>query len=349
MGTTPPETDLPELVSTLYARATAEMKRLIPLYLALAERTGNFSRVTEADVQDEDSRRLLLSGIASDLDPSRATAAQAVQEWERRQAVPFDTETSITTGVYLNLRRYAESLYDSLHVDTEGFTRFEAAVIVCKPYYLPLLQHLGGLFSKAQLKRQIGSVSDAMISAPAGQRLADYLAARVDPTRVEKREILGRLDSTLEGIVRDLVGRVLLESVVAHALEGEKLPFVREEDYESLAGVVYDFRADFVLPNAETPKVFIEVRKSSTRHASLYAKDKMFSAINWKGRHKDLLGVLVVDGPWTGSTLVVMAKVFDYVVPLGRAADLAKTIKTYLEGDRSKLKWLIEFRIAENR
>jgi hypothetical protein len=42
--------------------------------------------------------------------------------------------------------------------------------------------------------------------------------------------------------------------------------------------------------------VFIEVRKSSSRHASLYAKDKMFSAINWKGKTPDLLAALVVDG-----------------------------------------------------
>ena len=175
------------------------------------------------------------------------------------------------------------------------------------------------------------------------------MRSRVEPGKIRKGEILKRLDSTLEGIVRDLVGRVLLESVVASALEGERLPFIREDEYSSLTGVVYDFRADFVLPTAEEPRVFIEVRKSSTRHASLYAKDKMFSAINWKGRHRELLGILVVDGPWTGTTLQVMARVFDYVVPLGRAPELAKTVAAYLGGDTSKLKWLIDFRISENK
>jgi hypothetical protein len=240
-------------------------------------------------------------------------------------------------------------MYDALNEATRGFTVLDPAFISAHSQYLPFLQHVGGLFSKAQLKRQVGSVSDTSISRPAGERLAAYLADRVDPASIRKGEILRRLDSTLEGIVRDLIGRLLLESVVASALERERLPFVREKDYAGLTGVVYDFRADFVLPNAEAPKAFVEVRKSSTRHASLYAKDKMFSAINWKGHRRDLLGVLVVDGPWTGATLQILAKVFDYVVPLGRSAELAQTIAAYLAGDTSKLRWLIDFRISENR
>jgi hypothetical protein len=78
----------------------------------------------------------------------------------------------------------------------------------------------------------------------------------------------------------------------------------------------------------------------------LYAKDKMFSAINWKGRNKNLLAVLVVDGAWTGETLRVMANVFDYVVPIGRSTELAETVKSYLNGDITRLKWLIDFRIS---
>ena len=139
---------------------------------------------------------------------------------------------------------------------------------------------------------------------------------------------------------------VLLESIVGAALRRRGMQFLRENQYEPLPGVVYDFRADCVLPDATTPKVFIEVRKSSSRHASLYAKDKMFSAINWKGKTNDLLAVLVVDGQWTGETLRVMANVFDYVVPIGRVDELAQSIEAYLNGDRTKLKWLIQFRIG---
>jgi hypothetical protein len=71
----------------------------------------------------------------------------------------------------------------------------------------------------------------------------------------------------------------------------------------------------------------------------------MFSAINWKGKRKDMLAILVVDGEWTGETLRVMAKVFDYVVPISRIPELVETVGAYLAGDTSKLKWLIEFRI----
>jgi hypothetical protein len=131
-------------------------------------------------------------------------------------------------------------------------------------------------------------------------------------------------------------------------LDDQKAPYQREEQYASLQGVVYDFRADFVLPDAKAPLAFIEVRKSSSRHASLYAKDKMFSAINWKGKNKKLLAVLVVDGAWTKETLLVMARVFDYVVPIGRVPELVDTLKAYLAGDETKLKWLIRFKIEEH-
>lgn len=194
----------------------------------------------------------------------------------------------------------------------------------------------------------MGPVSDNNISLKAANRLANYLNERMDPNKIHKGEVLTRLGATLEGIVRDLVGRILLESIVATALELEGLPFMREDEYEHLKGVVYDFRADFILPDVHNPKVFIEVRKSSRRHASLYAKDKMFSAINWKGKNKELLGVLVVDGPWTASTLDVMTRVFDYVIPIDKVSKLSKIISAYLQGDTSKLKWIIDFKISKN-
>ena len=139
----------------------------------------------------------------------------------------------------------------------------------------------------------------------------------------------------------------MLESIVEAALDKAMVPYKREDQYSHISGVIYDHRADFIVPDEEHPKAFIEVRKSSSRHASLYAKDKMFSAINWKGMHREMLGILVVDGEWTSETLRVMAKVFDYVVPLSHVNDLAVTIREYLAGDDSKLKWLIDFRISQ--
>jgi hypothetical protein len=59
-----------------------------------------------------------------------------------------------------------------------------------------------------------------------------------------------------------------------------------------------------------------------------------------------MLAVLVVDGEWTAETLRVMARIFDYVVPLSHVNDLAQSISRYLAGDNTKLKWLIDFRIT---
>jgi hypothetical protein len=189
------------------------------------------------------------------------------------------------------------------------------------------------------------SVSDNAILGKSAERIAELLRERVDSSSVNKGEILQRLESTLEGILRDLVGRVLLESIVDSALKSRGIKFKREDEYEVLTGVVYDFRADFVVPDEKSPIAFIEVRKSSSRHASLYAKDKMFSAINWKGKHKQMLGILIVDGEWTAGTLRVMANVFDYVVPISRIAQLTETLAEYIAGDTTKLKWLVQFRI----
>ena len=160
-----------------------------------------------------------------------------------------------------------------------------------------------------------------------------------------RERVLQSVEPTLEGIVRDLVGRLLLESIVKNALDDARVPYKRESEYKHVEGVVYNFRADFVIPDDEHPKAFIEVRKSSSRHASLYAKDKMFSAINWKGKNKELLAILVVDGPWTAETLRIMTKIYDYVMPINMSPDIAEVISAYLHGDRSKLKWLIDFSI----
>ena len=333
---------------TLYNIAKDEIQIQIKIYLNLVEITNNFENLSVESISSREEIVILLAGKGSYLDPNTTTAEEAIIEWERRQAVPFDLEASITKGVYIKLRKIAEQYFDDLSEATNSFTEFDARFIHENPFYLPFLQHIGGVFSKSKLKKLVGPVSDNNVSLKAAIRLANYLNERTDPKGIRKGEVLGRLGATLEGIVRDLAGRILLESMVANALELEGLAFKRENEYEHLKGVVYDFRADFILPDAHNPKVFIEVRKSSSRHASLYAKDKMFSAINWKGKNKNLLRVLVVDGSWTASTLDVMTRVFDYVIPIDKVSKLAKTISAYLQGDNSKLKWIIDFKISKN-
>ncbi|MCL2726208.1 MAG: hypothetical protein FWD69_17425 [Polyangiaceae bacterium] len=329
---------------TLYQLADAEIRSCISDYLTIAADTHGFTAVSAEHVNTSRKAVILLAGLNASADD--VSPENVVLEWERRRAVPFDVEAGITAGVYTNIRGAGVRYLDEIKEGTAGFSRWKPDFIRANPHTLPLLQHLAGIFSKAALKKQVGSVSDNSISLPAAERLAKVLEARVIPGDVREGEILKRLESTLEGIVRDLIGRVMLESIVESALKGARIPFKREEEYANLTGVVYDFRADFVVPDEKAPKAFIEVRKSSSRHASLYAKDKMFSAINWKGKHRDILAILVVDGEWTAETLRVMARVFDYVVSLRHVNDLAVAIAEYLEGDRKKLKWLINFEIT---
>lgn len=331
-------------METLYKLADTEIRSCIADYLALADDSNGFTSMTAGMLDTTRKVVILLAGLNAtldDLDPSHA-----VLEWERRRAIPLDVETGITQGVYVDIRGAGIRYLEEIRAGTDGFKNWAPEWIKANPHTLPLLQHLSGIFSKAALKRQVGSVSDNNISLPAAKRLSALLKERVVPEEVREGEILKRLESTLEGIVRDLIGRVMLESIVESALKSAGVPFKREEEYANLSGVIYDFRADFVIPEEQTPKAFIEVRKSSSRHASLYAKDKMFSAINWKGKHCDMLAILIVDGEWTAETLRVMARVFDYVVPLSHVNDLALAVREYLDGDRSKLKWLIDFQIT---
>jgi len=57
----------------------------------------------------------------------------------------------------------------------------------------------------------------------------------------------------------------------------------------------------------------------------------------------------VIDGPWTDVTLRILARVFDYVIPIGQVDEVAAKIRDYLDGDESVLQWLIRFRIMRNR
>lgn len=329
---------------TLYQLADAEIRSCIADYLALAEDTKGFTNISVDTIDTHRKAMIILAGINAPLEDHAPEIV--VREWERRKAIPIDIEAGITAGVYMNIRGAGVLYLDEVKAGTDGFRNWSPGFIQENPHTLPLLQHLSGVFSKAALKKQVGHVSDNGISRPAAIRLTKLLESRVIPEDVREGEILQRLEATLEGIVRDLVGRVMLESMVESALEKAGVPYKREDEYSQLSGVVYDHRADFIVPDEQSPKAFIEVRKSSSRHASLYAKDKMFSAINWKGMHQDILAILVVDGEWTAETLKVMAGVFDYVVPLRHVNDLALTIGEYLAGDTTKLKWLIDFRIT---
>ena len=256
---------------TLYQLADAEIRSCIVDYLALAADTNGFTSVSVGAVGTPRKAVILLAGINASLEDYAPETV--VREWERRKAIPIDIETGITAGVYMNIRGAGGRYLEEVKAGTDEFRNWSPDFIRENSHTLPLLQHLAGVFSKAALKKQVGSVSDNSISRPAAIRLAALLEKRVIPEDVREGEILQRLESTLEGIVRDLIGRVMLESIVENTLKEAGVPYKSENEYSKLSGVVYDHRADFIIPDAKSPKAFIEVRKSSSRHASLYAKD----------------------------------------------------------------------------
>jgi len=331
--------------STLYAVAGESMEQIIKVYLELAKETEGFNKLKIDDLDVVTKKRIILGGIGSPLDPETTSAQEVLDEWTRMQSIPFSVEDSVTKGVYLSLRERVEVLLEQMQTATTNFTNFDEDYIYHHSYLLPVFQRLLNASSKSKLKTLVGNVSDNSISKPASKRIAAILN-RLKPGRaVTLSDLKLSIEPTLEGIVRDLVGRVLLENVVANALDGAGVKYKRESEYSAIKGVVYDFRADFVMPDELRPLVFIEVRKSSSRHASLYAKDKMFSAINWKGQNKELMAILVTEGPWTEQTLKTMTKVFDYVVPLRKAPEIAEIVSAYLKGDKSKLRLLIDFAV----
>ncbi len=331
--------------ATLYSVAREAMQGIIKVYLELATATDGFNRLSLDDLKTETDKRIVLGGIGSPLEAANCSREEVLSEWTRMQSVPFSVEESVTRGVYIPLRQRVLSILTELQSATMNFTQFDPQYISSHSYLLPVFQRLVNASSKSKLKEMVGSVSDNAISKPAGQRLAAILNESQPGRVVTINDLKLSMEPTLEGIVRDLVGRVLLEDVVANALDVVGVEYKRESEYGHIVGVVYSFRADFVLPNETDPLVFIEVRKSSSRHASLYAKDKMFSAINWKGYNKKLMAILVTEGPWTEQTLQTMTKVYDYVVPLRKAPQMAEIVASYLEGDSSKLKLLIEFAV----
>ena len=335
---------------TLYQHSTEKMKEIIQLMLGLSQESNSFYLPTDEHFSHDECAAILLCGKGYEIENIPSTLNDRKNAWLGRSAIDFGIERAATPLLYKKIQPFINQLVGDAFLKTNSFNTITADWINKNPHYLPVMMHALGVFSKRDLQKLIGtgSASDTGISRPVSEKMYK-LFKNIDVSSIPSViQITERIKGTTEGIVRDLIGRLLLEDFVAMALTNENVPFLREDEYESIAGVVYDFRADFVVPNFQEPKAFIEVRKSSSGHASLYAKDKMFSAINWKGRHQKCLGIVVVDGPWTQKTLEVMSRVFDYVIPVEKANEVALKIRQYLDGDETVLRWLIQFRIDAN-
>ena len=170
--------DSEESSSTLYGIAMNLMKGYIDVYLKLVNETKGFALVEPKDTQEYEQKLIILTGINSNLNPINSTADDVVQEWERRQAIIFDVEASITKGVYIKMREVCKELINELRQMTDNFQVFDANYIHNNPRMLPIFQRLINVRSKAELKKKIGNVSDNAISKPAAKKLSELLNSR---------------------------------------------------------------------------------------------------------------------------------------------------------------------------
>jgi hypothetical protein len=167
--------DSEESSGTLYGIAMNLMKGYIDVYLKLVNETKGFALVEPKDTQEYEQKLIILTGINSNLNPINSTADDVVQEWERRQAIIFDVEASITKGVYIKMREVCKELINELRQMTDNFQVFDANYIHNNPRMLPIFQRLINVRSKAELKKKIGNVSDNAISKPAAKKLSELL------------------------------------------------------------------------------------------------------------------------------------------------------------------------------
>ncbi|MBN1260898.1 MAG: hypothetical protein JXB35_09485, partial [Anaerolineae bacterium] len=177
-------------LETLYALADRVMRRYIKVYLEVARATKGLTNVAPMHLSSFEQKVILLGGIGSPLDPASVSSDRVAEEWLRMQAVPFEVERAVTKGVYVELRRRVESLVEVLAQATAGFMEFDPAFISSYPHFLPVLQRLADISSKAELKRQIGSVSDNAISATAAERLAEILNRRQPGRAITRAQLL---------------------------------------------------------------------------------------------------------------------------------------------------------------
>lgn len=334
-------------MQTLYQKAGELIRFIVDDLLYLSENTNNFNTVTEENFNNKRHALLLLGGIGA---IPTENANDNFNTWLSRSSIGFDLEISTKSVVYSEIEPFVQDMVSFAYQKTNNFSSITSNFVENNSYLIPVIMHSLGIFSKRDFQKRIGvtQVSDTKVSAPTAIKIANLFDKLENSQIASQEEVVQRMRGTTEGIVRDLVGRVLLEDFVAASLTKEKINFLREDEYTGIKGVIYDFRADFLIGDENNPIAFIEVRKSSAGHASLYAKDKMFSAINWKGQHKKCVAVLITDGPWTRQTLEIMATVFDYVVPIQKVNIVSNALRRYVDGDDSVLNWIIDFKINKN-
>jgi hypothetical protein len=76
--------------------------------------------VDTKDAEHYEQELIILTWINSNIKAENATANDVVREWQRRLAMIFDVETSISKGLYIKMGEIGRNLIDELRIDTNN-------------------------------------------------------------------------------------------------------------------------------------------------------------------------------------------------------------------------------------
>ncbi|MCS4088789.1 hypothetical protein [Rhizobium sp. BK176] len=291
--------------------------------------TSGFSKVCEEDFACPEKGPLLLAGKRL---TCLGSAKENIEAW-KTAGVVFEHADAAGRVVAAKLRIRAAEMVNFVFDETAQLTRVTPEWIMAHPYTLPVFANATGTVSKKRFKNQfkLTAASDRSI----GRTDATRIVEGIQPGMVlAPREVVAGMESLIEGIVRDQIGKVVNEAFIQQALDRRDVPYVRDEGGSNqIEGLVSASRADIAAPDNSDPKVFIEVRKSTANHASLYASSLMFSALDRRGRHPNSLAIMLYDGAWSGATKALMENAFHYVFHVLESDQAADIVKRHLDGE----------------
>ena len=291
--------------------------------------TEAFSVVSPENFSCPDKAALLMAGRG--LSPSGCPVGDH-GEW-KACGTDFEWASAAAAVVTGKLREQASAILDFVLSRTDGLRQIDADWIARHPFCYPVLVNISGACSKKKFNRLHGikGASDRRIGARDAARLASAVRG-CEPA--EAAHVLNSMSGLIEGIVRDLIGKVVSEGYIERAVVEAGLPHVRDEGGKtSIRGILSCGRADFSFPDNVNPQAVIEVRKSADNHAALYRGDIAQKALNWKAVHHSLLAVFVYDGKWTANTLREIEEVYDHVFHVSDSDKAVEVVRRHMAGE----------------
>ncbi|MBY3155375.1 hypothetical protein HFO56_23915 [Rhizobium laguerreae] len=316
------------MLKSLPETAAEEMCAVSACLQELFRKTRGFLKTSVGDFEEGLAKDLLMAGKRLECRGSPKANRKA---WH---GSPLAYEHSIAAGTVVTgkLRKQAAKIVGYVFDATSGLTELTVDWVTGHPFALPVFASATGTTSKKfRNERNIGNSSDRRIGKTDAARIVATLRSG---KILAKREVMAGMESAIEGIVRDRIGKVINEDFVRRALDEAGIPYLRDAPgADAIEGILGASRADFAIPAAAAPKAFIEVRKSGMNHASMFANDLSMTVIDRISRHPECVSILLFDGAWSGPAKEKLERAFDHVFHVLESDSAAATIKRHLAGE----------------